>query len=117
MAWVRALYSLGIKPSQKLNYAISAEVHTILQAPWQGSRQPSTVLYIPGNIIFLKGGRVSVLHSKSVTGAPGPDVPGLHMAVQIKIQEVFSIIRGHNQDEIQLQAFRSDHLSQICMKR
>lgn len=77
-------------------------VHTLLQALWQGSRQPSAVLYIPGNITFLKGGRVSVLHFKSVTGTPGPDVPGLLMcmAVQIKIQEKFPIIRGHDQDEV-----------------
>lgn len=28
VAWIRALYSLGIKPTQKLNYVISAEVHS-----------------------------------------------------------------------------------------
>lgn len=71
-----------------------------MQASWQGSRQPSAVLYIPGNIIFLKGGRVSVLPPKSVSGAPGPDMPGLQMAVQIEIQEMFPIIRGHDQDEV-----------------
>lgn len=72
-------------------------VHTLLQASWQGGRQASAVLYIPGNIISLTGGRISVVHSKSVTGAPRPDVPGFHMAVQIKM---FLIFRVHTQDEV-----------------
>lgn len=73
VAWIRALYSLGIKPTQKLNYVISAEVHSstaLLQAPWKGSKKLFAVLYIPENIgVFLKAGRVLVLLSKSEWGS------------------------------------------------
>lgn len=68
------LYSLGIEPTQKLSYVISAEVHRSTDAIAGSLARQQAAFCSPEHSweyvgFFLKGGRVLVLLSKSEWGS------------------------------------------------